>query len=276
MHPILIDFGTRDLPWLGPTHLFLPTYGLLFATGALVAWWWFMRRAQTLGVEGEPAFNLGFYSLLGGILGAKLTLLLVESRYYWEHPKEILGSLRSAGVLMGGVLCGALVFAYFAKRTGLPLFRLGDAAAAPLAMAQAVGRLGCFAAGCCYGKPAPPGFPCPVTFTSSAAASQTGVPLNVPLIPTQLIQAGNDLVLAIVLTWMWRRRIQPDGSVFWWYVVLYGATRGLIEFWRGDTLRGVWFHGSASTSQILSALAVTFGVAMLIRGRLRSGAARKA
>lgn len=276
MHPILIDFGTRDLPWLGPTHLFLPTYGLLFATGALVAWWWFMRRARTLGFEGEPAFNLGFYSLLGGILGAKLTLLLVESRYYFDHPGEILGSLRSAGVLMGGVLCGAIVFAAYAKRHKMPLYRLGDAAAAPLAMAQAVGRLGCFSAGCCYGKPAPEGFPFSVTFTSTVANAQTGVPLGLALIPTQTIQAANDLLLAIVLTWMWRRRIQPDGTVFWWYVVLYGATRGLIEFWRGDTLRGVWFHGSASTSQILSLLAVAFGTFMLIRARRSGGALRQA
>ena len=272
MHPILIDFGVRELPLLGETHLFLPTYGVLFAAGALVAWWWFLRRARTLGVEGEEAFNLGFYGLLGGILGAKATLLLVEWRYYLEHPEDLLGSLRSAGVLMGGVLCGALVFVLYARKHGLPLFRLGDAAAAPLALAQAVGRLGCFSAGCCFGKDAPAGFPFPVTFTSAVASAQTGVPLNRPLIPTQILQMANDLLLAAVLTWLWRRKIRPDGSVFWWYVVLYSLTRGILEFWRGDKLRGVYFGGSISTSQILAGCALALGVFMLARGRLRRSA----
>lgn len=276
MHPILIDFGTHTLPFLGETHLFLPTYGFLFATGALLAWWWFMRRARSLGIEGETVFNLGFYALLGGILGAKATLLLVEWRYYLEHPGDLLGSLRSAGVLMGGVICGAVVFAVYARRHGLPLFRLGDAAAAPLALAQAVGRLGCFSAGCCYGKGAPAWFPFPVTFTSDVAAAQTGVPLDRPLVPIQLLQLVGDLALAAILTWLWRRGTRPDGSVFWWYVVLYSLGRATLELGRGDSLRGVYFGGSVSTSQLLAAATFAFGAFMLVRGRLRRSAAGEA
>ena len=151
MYPILIDFGTYRLPFLGETHLFVPSYGLLFAVGTLLAWVWFMRRGRALGVPEEPLFNLTFYTLLGGILGAKLTLVLVDLRSYLEHPADLWGTLRSAGVLIGGVIAGAAVFVLYARRQGLPLFRLGDAIAAPLAMAQGVGRLGCFAAGCCWG-----------------------------------------------------------------------------------------------------------------------------
>ncbi len=273
MHPILIDFGWHELPILGRTHLFLPTYGVLFAAGARVAWWGFMRRARAFGVNEGKVFNLGFYGLLAGILGAKATLIAVEWRYYFQHPAEIAGSLRSAGVLMGGVLCGALAFAFYARRHSMPLLRLGDAAAAPLALAQAIGRLGCFAAGCCYGVP---GKHWTVTFTDPAAAAQTGVPLNVPLVPTQLIQMANDLVLAGVLTWLWRRRIEPEGSVFWWYVLLYGLTRGIIEFWRGDTVRGLYFNGHASTSQLFALAAVVFAAVMLLRGRLRGRSAQLA
>lgn len=273
MHPILIDFGWHEIPVFGRTHLFLPTYGVLFAAGALLAWWWFMRRARTLHVSEEKVFNLGFYALLAGILGAKTTLILVEWRYYLQHPAEVWGSIRSAGVLMGGVLCGSIVFTLYARRSELPLLRLGDAAAAPLALAQSIGRLGCFSAGCCYGVP---GKRFAITFTDPVAAAQTGVPLNVPLVPTQLLQMGNDLLLAAVLTWLWRRRLATEGAVFWWYVLLYGVTRGIIEFWRGDTVRGLYFDGHASTSQLFAAIAVVFAAVMLLRGRRMRGRTRTA
>ena len=111
-----------------------------------------------------------------------------------------------------------------------------------------------------------PGHRFTVTFTDPVAAAQTGVPLNVPVVPTQLIQMASDLGLALVLTWLWRRRPEPPGTVFWWYVLLYGITRGIIEHWRGDTVRGLYFDGIASTSQILAAAGVVLAVVMLVRG----------
>jgi phosphatidylglycerol:prolipoprotein diacylglycerol transferase len=269
VHPILIDLGVRDLPLLGPTHLYLPTYGALFAAAALVAWWWFLRRTRSLGVDPERAFNLSFYGLLGGLLGAKLTLLAVEWRHYAAHPEDLLGSLRSAGVLMGGVAVGALAFVLYALRHRMPLFSLGDAIAAPLALAQSVGRLGCTAAGCCWGVPLGDAPWWSLVFHDPIAAEQTGVPLGIPLFPSQPLQAANDLAIAAVLTWLWRRRERmalPQGAVFWWYLVLYGVTRGILEHWRGDVGRGLWFGARLSTSQILSAVAATVGAAMLVRG----------
>lgn len=272
MHPILVDFGTYDLPWIGTTHLFLPTYGVVFALGVLVAWTWFMRLARPLGIERDKLINAGFYTVLAGILGAKVTLVLVEWRYYLNHPSEILGTLRAAGVLMGGVVAGAVVLALYCRRHRLPLLGMLDALAAPLALAQAVGRLGCFMAGCCYGVPGEGPF-C-VTFTDPAAAAQTGVPLNVPLVPTQPIQMASDATLAAFLGWMVHRRLRPRGTVFWTYVVLYSLARGIIEFWRGDAHRGLYFSGHVSTSQLFAAAGIVFGVAMLVRGRRRPSEAQ--
>jgi phosphatidylglycerol:prolipoprotein diacylglycerol transferase len=272
VHPILLDFGTHDLPLLGETHLFLPTYGVLFALATLLAWGWFLRRARALPIEPERAFNLTFYSLLAGLLGAKATLILVEWRHYLANPADLLASLRSAGVLLGGVLAGALVFVLYARRQRLPLLALGDAIAAPLALAQSVGRLGCTAAGCCWGVQLQDHPWWALVFRDPVAADQTGVPLQVPLFPSQPAQALNDLAIAGILTWLWRRRGKdglPEGAVFWWYLVLYGVTRGLLEHWRGDTARGLWFGGHVSTSQVLSALAALFGFAMLVRGMVR-------
>jgi phosphatidylglycerol:prolipoprotein diacylglycerol transferase len=267
MFPTLIDLGTFDLPLLGRMHLFLPTYGVLFATAALVAWWWFQRRARVLGLSEESLFNLSFYTLLGGIVGAKLTLVAVDWRLYLAHPGDLLGTLRSAGVLMGGVIAGGLTFVLYARRRGMPLGPLADAAAAPLALAQGIGRLGCFCAGCCWGVPARGGPS--VTFTLPAAHEQTGVPLDVPLVPTQLFQAAHDLLLATFLAWLWRRRPEPVGTVGWTYVLLYAVGRSVIELWRGDRERGLYFGETISTSQLIGIAATLLAAAMLVRGRLR-------
>ena len=268
MHPILLDFGTHDLPFLGTTHLFLPTYGLLFALGVVVAWWWFLRRAAGLGVNADRAFNLTFYTLVGGLIGAKASLVIVEWRYFLANPAELLGTLRTAGVLMGGLLVGAAVFVLYVFRQKLPLHRLGDAIAAPLALAQGLGRLGCYSAGCCWGVESP-GLWCAVAFTDPVAAERTGVPLNVPLFPAQLVQMGSDLALAGILTLLFRRKIRPYGSTFLWYVLLYSVTRGLIEVWRGDDVRGLYFGGTLSTSQIISILAGSWALGMLILYRTK-------
>jgi len=267
MHPILIDFGTHNLPWLGTTHLFLPSYGVIFAAGALVAWWWFVARARTLSLPQEPVFNLAFYTLLAGLFGAKLTLILVDLPYYTAHPAEILGTIRSAGVLMGGIVAGGLVFIAYARAQRLPVYPLLDALVAPVAFAQGIGRLGCFAAGCCYGIGT--GSWCSVSFTNAVAHEQTGVPLGTPLVPVQLIELAFDLLLALSLTALWRKRLQPAGTVSWIYLVVYGAGRATIELWRGDAVRGLWFNGAVSTSQLFSLLAIVAGAALLIRDRVR-------
>jgi phosphatidylglycerol:prolipoprotein diacylglycerol transferase len=168
---------------------------------------------------------------------------------------------------MGGVLAGVVVFIAYARRQRLPVYELMDAIVAPLALAQGIGRLGCFAAGCCYGIPG--GSWCAVRFTSQAAHDQTGVPLGTPLLPVQLIECAFDVALALALTLAWRRRLKPAGTVTWIYFVVYGAGRAAIETWRGDSVRGLWLGGAVSTSQLFSVAAILAGAALLIRDRVR-------
>jgi phosphatidylglycerol:prolipoprotein diacylglycerol transferase len=264
LYPNQIDLGSFTLPILGEVRLTLPSYGVMFALGAIAAWFWFMRRGRTLGIDDDVLFNLGFWSLVAGLLGAKLALIAVEWRYYLENPWEILGTLRSAGVLLGGVLAGAVTFLLYARRHRLPVTRLADAAAAPLALGQAVGRLGCFSAGCCYGVPASQGSPFAVTFSNPEAHAHTDVPLGIPLVPIQLIQMASDLALAALLTVLWRRSRRP-GVTAWSYVVLYGLARTTLENWRGDATRGLWFGGSLSTSQIVGLAGAAIGALALAR-----------
>jgi phosphatidylglycerol:prolipoprotein diacylglycerol transferase len=266
--PLLIDVGRYDLPLLGETHLFLPTYGFLFATGVVLSWIWFIRRTRGMGLPEEQLFNLTFYSVLAGIVGAKTLLIAIDWRTYLAHPGEILGTLRSAGVLMGGVLAASLTFYLYSRRQGLPVFKLADAIVAPLALAQALGRLGCFSAGCCWGVGVDHAHPLAVVFTDPRARDQTGVPLDVPLFPTQLTEMSYDLMLVVLLTVMWRRGTRPAGTVFWTYVLLYSVARGILELWRGDVHRGLYFGGVISTSQLLSLATAVLALVMLIRGRI--------
>ena len=97
---------------------------------------------------------------------------------------------------------------------------------------------------------------------------QTGVPLGVSLFPTQLTEMAVDLLLVVILTVMWRRAVRPPGSTFWTYVLLYSVARGVIEIWRGDSHRGVYFDGSISTSQSLAIATSLLAIAMLVRGRM--------
>jgi len=273
VHPFLIDLGTLDVPLLGPTHLFLPSYGVLFALGVTLAWIWFTHRARTLQLPDEKIFNLTFYSLIGGILGAKLLLVLVDWRDFVADPSLLLGTIRTAGVLVGGVAGGAIVFVLYARSQGLPLLQLTDAVTAPLALAQALGRFGCFSAGCCYGTVTDADHPLAVTFThpqSIAAGRFSGQ----PLIAVQLLEAAADLLLAVVLTFVWRRRPEPAGTVLALYLVLYGAARFSLEFLRGDVGRGLYFGDRLSTSQLFAAGAVLVGAILLVRGRLAARAGR--
>jgi phosphatidylglycerol:prolipoprotein diacylglycerol transferase len=275
MFPVLIDLGTYNLPFLGETPIFLPTYGALFATSVVVAWFWFTRRARSLGIPDEPLFNLVFYTLLAGILGAKALLILVEWRAFLANPALLLGTLRSAGVLIGGLIAATATFMVYSRKQGLPAMKLADAMVAPVALAQGMGRLGCYAAGCCWGVSTHADHPLAITFTDPRASAQTGVPLNSPLIATQLIQMTTDILLAGLLTVLWRRRSDRDGEVFWVYVLAYSLVRGTIEFWRGDVGRGLYLGGMISTSQGFALAGMILAGTMLVRSRLRSQAASR-
>jgi phosphatidylglycerol:prolipoprotein diacylglycerol transferase len=266
VRPLLIDLGIVDLPLLGPTHLFLPTYGVLFALGVTLAWIWFGRRARTLGLADEKVFNLTFYSLLGGIIGAKILLVLIDWRDYVADPSLLLGTIRTAGVLVGGVAGGAIVFVLYARRHGLPLIPLADAIVAPLMLAQALGRFGCLSAGCCYGVPVDANHAFAVTFRHPQAIA-AGRFSGQPLLAVQLIEALVDLGLVVVLTLLWRRRPEPEGTVMWCYILLYSAARLTIEFYRGDVGRGLFFSDMLSTSQLFAIGGLLLGAIMLIRGR---------
>jgi phosphatidylglycerol:prolipoprotein diacylglycerol transferase len=264
MHPVLWDLN------LGPLGQFtLGTYGLFYAAAFLVAVRVGMLYARREGIEPSRMIDLGIWVLLAGIVGAKLLLVVTDLPYYWHHKMQLVYSWRSAGVFYGGFVAAVLVGWLYVRRNRLPLGKTADAATPGLVLAQAVGRLGCLSAGCCYGKPTTSAWA--LTFVDPRAHDLTGVPLGVPLYPTQIFHGLADLLLFLFLVIFYRRK-RFDGMVFWSYVLLYGVLRFGIEFFRGD-FRGEVFGGLLSTSQLISILAAAASIFFLVRLSPRSRAA---
>jgi phosphatidylglycerol:prolipoprotein diacylglycerol transferase len=250
----------------------LGTYGLFYAAGFLLALRLAVGLARREGIDAGRIVDLGIVALLSGFVGAKALLYLLDARYYWENPAEIWRSLRSAGVFYGGFALAVAASLLYVRRHRLPLGRTADLCAPALALGQAIGRLGCFAAGCCYGRVCD--LPWAVTFRDPAAFRLTGVTLGVPLHPTQLYHALADfLILAVTLAALKRRRF--EGQVFWIYVLLYALLRFVVEFFRGDEARGLHLGGLLSTSQILSIPAAAAAIAALVLIPRRRAAARR-
>jgi len=275
--PYLVDLGTRTLPLVGKVHLAIPTYGVLVALAILVAWTWTLRNARAEGIDPDAAAGVAFWGLLAGIFGGKLGLVLVELPRFLAHPGDLLGLelLQSAGVVWVALLAGLGGFLLAARRARLPAWQLVDAAAVPLPVAQAIGRLGCLAAGCCFGSRCD--LPWGIVYRSAIAHGRTGVPLGVPLHPAPLYEAAGNVLLVLPLLLLVRERRRAPGEVFLAWATGYGILRFLVEFTRGDRVRGLWLGGRLSTSQLISLAVVPVAAAawVLLRRRAVPGPGRE-
>jgi phosphatidylglycerol:prolipoprotein diacylglycerol transferase len=248
------------------------TYGVLLASAFLLALFVAARLGQRDGLPRERVFDVGLWMLLGGLVGSKLLLMIVEPEYAGNFRQLLsLDFLRSGGVWYGGFI-GALGAALvLIRRYKLPLATTLDAFAPAVALGQAIGRQGCFAAGCCWGKPTT--LPWGVEFTERGHEI-TGVPLGVHLHPTQLYESLAALLIFLFLLWLHRRK-RFTGQVIAAYAVLYGLTRFLIEFVRDDPrgdIAGLTSLTHLSTSQLISLLVVIGGLAFLfVRWRRAAG-----
>ena len=195
MFPRLFELGSFSLP----------TYGVLIALGFLVGISLSARLARRSGLDPERITNLGIVLLVSAILGAKLFLIADNWTYYSADLSRLfsLEALRSGGVFYGGLVTAIGVAFYYTRRNRMPWLATADAMVPGLAFGHAIGRLGCYAAGCCWGREAHLAWA--VTFTDPAAHSFTGVPLNVPLHPTQLYEASGTALIGVVLLWLYLR-----------------------------------------------------------------------
>jgi phosphatidylglycerol:prolipoprotein diacylglycerol transferase len=243
MLPELVRVPFFDFP--------IATYGLLLAVAMITALWVAVRLAGRDGLNPNKAYDLGLYTIGASLVGSKLLLLITEpgllapsrlfSKEFWS----------SGGVYFGGFLAAFGASILLARLYKMDWWRVADAFAPGIAIGQAIGRLGCFAAGCCWGTEC--SLPWAVEFPPEGQAN-TGVPAGIPLHPVQLYEAGLTLGIFLFLLWL-RGRRAFTGQVVLAYLVLYSAARFTLEFWRddprGDVL-GLTTLTGLSTSQLIS------------------------
>ena len=236
------------------------TYGVLLAAAYLLGLRLAMSRAKTRGLDPNRALDLGIAIIVSALVGAKLLLVIVDFDRFRTNPAEIFSIVRAGGVFYGGLIAAVAVAFWYMRRHRMPLWTTCDVFAPGIALGHAVGRLGCLMAGCCYGRPT--SVPWAITFTNPEAAANVGTPLGVPLHPTQLYESAAELLILVFLLVTEKKGKRFEGRTFWSYMILYGISRFVIEFFRGDD-RGVVF-GTISTSQFISLVLVPAAVAMLI------------
>jgi phosphatidylglycerol:prolipoprotein diacylglycerol transferase len=254
VHPILFQFG----------GLTIYTYGVCVALCVIAGVWLAAHNATRYGMPPLKIWNLGIYGILVALITSKLWLILNSFSYYASNPRELFtaATLQSGGAFYGGFLGGVVWTYFYARCEKLPILSTFDVAAPSVALGHSIGRVGCFMAGCCFGKPTT--LPWGVTFTSEVAARISGTPLGVPLHPTQLYEAAAEFANFLFLYFFGRRWLVP-GQVVGAYLILYGTERGLIEFVRDDPGRTPLFNGTISLMQLVSVAMILVGLALWSR-----------
>jgi phosphatidylglycerol:prolipoprotein diacylglycerol transferase len=249
MHPILFEIGGFSVY----------TYGVLLAAAYLLGLQFALMRARKRGLDANRVMDLGIWVIVAALVGAKALLLIVEFDVYWNRPGELLTLLRSGGVFYGGLIAAVGVALWYLRRHRMPMWTVTDLFAPGIALGHVIGRMGCLFAGCCFGRRTD--VPWAIVFSHPAAAENVGTPLNTPLHPTQLYEAGAELLILVFLLLFERRGRAFPGRTFWSYTLLYGVSRFAIEFYRGDS-RGM--IGVLSTSQFVSLVIVPASIIMLV------------
>lgn len=258
MHPILFEIAGF------PVY----TYGVLLAAAYLLGLQFALMRARARGLDGNRVMDLGIWIIISALLGAKLLLLIVDFDTFSRNPSELFTLVRSGGVFYGGLIAAVVVALWYLRRHRMPMWTVTDVFAPGIALGHVIGRMGCLFAGCCFGRPTD--VPWAITFTNQYAAENVGTPLHTPLHPTQLYEAGAELLILVVLLATEKRGRPYPGRTFWLYMLLYGISRFIVEIYRGDA-RGM--VGDFSTSQFVSILIVPLAIVMLVVLGRRSGPA---
>lgn len=259
MYPILFKIPVFGL--FGREYLPLHTYGLMVALGFLVGSLIVQHNAKREGEDPAMAIDLVFYILVAAILGSRILHVFVSERdLFFKNPLHLFAVWEGGLVFYGGFIGASLVSIWYFRRHKLSPLKWFDFFAPAIALGHGIGRLGCFFAGCCHGRPLLHDSWFALTFPFDPNSLAPG---GVPLYPTQLMEALAEGIIFCLLYWVWRHK-KFHGQVIFLYLMIYALARFIIEFYRGDAVRGMFFDTGLSTSQGIAIILFAFGAALYL------------
>jgi len=240
MHPIICKIG----------FLTIYSYGAMMAVAAVVCAFLLQRAAKKNHINPDIIFDLVFWVVISGVVGSRLFFVLLNLGYFLKNPVEIFFINQGGLAWQGGMILAAITSVVFIRLKKMPLLRTLDFVIPYAALGQAIGRIGCFLNGCCYGKEWIHGVYFPV--------------YDVRLYPTQLYSAANLFVIFIVLKF-WQARNNIDGRIFAWYFILASAERFVVQFFRADYNPIFLGLGTFQIINILTMAVAIYGDTYLLR-----------
>ncbi|MBC2716688.1 MAG: prolipoprotein diacylglyceryl transferase [Desulfobacteraceae bacterium] len=247
MYPVLLKFGEL---------ITIHTYGFFIALAVLAGMFIARYEAKRLGIDPDKVVDACFYVVVAAIVGSRLLYVFTNIEFFMSAPLEVFKIWNGGLVFYGGFIASAAVLIAYLKIYRLPLGKMADIAALALPLGHSLGRIGCFFAGCCYGKICHQ--PWAITFRHPDSLA----PVFVPLHPTQLYSSGSNFFI-FLLIFFFRRFKKYDGQLFWIYFAFYGINRSIIEVFRGD-FRGTTVFNTFSISQVIGLSSALIAVIMLI------------
>ena len=214
MHPVLFK--------IGPYSVY--SYGAMLALAFLVCSFLAKRRAASIGMDGEKILDLTVLLIMSGVIGGRIMFVVLDLEYFKTRPLDIFKLWEGGLVWYGGLILAVISGAVFLRIYKMPILKTADLMMPYVALGQAIGRIGCFLNGCCYGK--------------------------TPALPTQLFESAAMFIVYLIL----RRRVPSNGRTFFLYLILYSVFRFFNEFIRGDNMLAVM---GLTFSQFISVIIFT-------------------
>ncbi len=253
MYPILIK--------IGPFVIYM--YGVMVALGFVAGLFLALGRAKKEGIDENIVFDIALYSMIAGLVGGRIVEVLINFQYYRYNLLDIFKIWRGGLTFYGGFIAAIITGMVFLYKKHVPAWKVADIFAPSIALGHAIGRIGCFFAGCCYGRPTD--FFLGVTFNHPASLA----PLGVSVHPTQLYESFLNFVIFFLL-FLYYKKKKFDGQIFSLYVIMYASVRFCIEFIRNDP-RGPLFFSIFSISQIIALGFMVIAISMFWKLKNKNG-----
>lgn len=231
MFPILFKLGSLEFY----------SYGLMMALGVLAGMQAVLAEARRYGWNQDDMSKLSVWTFLMGLLGSRVVYILTRLGDPYVDTWELIFNVRAGFVFYGGFIASWLFLIWYVRRKKLPFWAVLDTFCLGICIGLAMGRVGCFLGGCCYGVPT----------TLPWGAVMKGESHLGPLHPVQLYEFLF-LVAFFAFLWWRRKRKAFEGEILALFIGGYAIARYALEFWRGDKIRGFLIDSILSTSQAIS------------------------